>query len=303
MKTARIGLGLSATIWFVLLGGCTEATGPAQTASEQSVDPGVSAAKWSAEFTPSTLSQAEQLAELEWFREAARPFRGMEINVVSEALTTHEYESTTLAQAFYEITGVKVTHDLIQEGDVIEKLQTQMQSGENVYDAYVNDSDLIGTHARYGYVVPLSDFMAGEGADVTSPTLDLQDFIGISFTTGPDGKVYQLPDQQFANLYWFRYDWFSDPQLQAQFSALYGYELVCRSIGQPTRTLQNFSVSMCERLMASAFTDTWTMARKTPLWAGVLPMRGCPWRVLAIQDYRMVCPLMNGVFALKTVDR
>ena len=38
---------------------------------------------------------------------------------------------------------------------MIEKLQTQMQSGENVYDAYVNDSDLIGTHARYGYVVPL----------------------------------------------------------------------------------------------------------------------------------------------------
>jgi hypothetical protein len=24
-----------------------------------------------------------------------------------------------------------------------------MQSGENVYDAYVNDSDLIGTHWRY----------------------------------------------------------------------------------------------------------------------------------------------------------
>ena len=24
-----------------------------------------------------------------------------------------------------------------------------MQSGENVYDAYVNDSDLIGTHSRY----------------------------------------------------------------------------------------------------------------------------------------------------------
>ncbi|GIS20072.1 MAG: hypothetical protein CM15mP120_19880 [Pseudomonadota bacterium] len=55
-----------------------------------------------------------------------------------------------------------------------------MQSGENVYDAYVNDSDLIGTHSRYGYVVALSDFMAGEGAEVTSPTLDLQDFIGIS---------------------------------------------------------------------------------------------------------------------------
>jgi len=100
-----------------------------------------------------------------------------------------------------------------------------MQSGQNVYDAYVNDSDLIGTHARYGYVVPLSDFMAGDGASVTSPTLDLDDFIGISFTTGPDGKIYQLPDQQFANLYWFRYDWFAREDLQSAFKARYGYEL------------------------------------------------------------------------------
>ncbi|HEX7035875.1 MAG TPA: ABC transporter substrate-binding protein [Pseudomonadales bacterium] len=177
------------------------------------------------EFQPSTLSREEQLAELAWFTEAAAPLRGLTINVVSETLTTHEYESEVLARAFREITGIRVNHDLIQEGDVIEKLQTQMQSGQNVYDAYVNDSDLIGTHARYGYVVPLSDFIAGEGADVTSPTLDLEDFIGISFTTGPDGKVYQLPDQQFANLYWFRYDWFQRDDLRARFRELYGYEL------------------------------------------------------------------------------
>ena len=123
------------------------------------------------------------------------------------------------------MTGIRVNHDLIQEGDVIEKLQTQMQSGENIFDAYVNDSDLIGTHSRYGYVVALSDFMAAEGADVTSPTLDLQDFIGLSFTTGADGKIYQLPDQQFANLYWFRHDWFSDPELKQSFEQRYGYPL------------------------------------------------------------------------------
>jgi glycerol transport system substrate-binding protein len=74
---------------------------------------------------------------------------GMDIKVVSETITTHEYESKTLAPAFTAITGIKITHDLIGEGDVVEKLQTQMQSGENVYDAYVNDSDLIGTHWRY----------------------------------------------------------------------------------------------------------------------------------------------------------
>ena len=181
--------------------------------------------RWLPEFSPSTLSVDEQRAELGWFHDAAAPFRGMRIAVVSETLTTHEYEATTLAKAFAELTGIEVSHDLIQEGDVIEKLQTQMQSGTNVYDAYVNDSDLIGTHARYGYVVPLSDFMAGEGADVTSPTLDLEDFIGRSFTTGPDGKLYQLPDQQFANLYWFRADWFARDDLRAAFRAAYGYEL------------------------------------------------------------------------------
>jgi glycerol transport system substrate-binding protein len=184
------------------------------------------AQRWIAdEFQPSTLSEAEQTAELAWFTAASEPYRGMTINVVSETLTTHEYESETLARAFFDITGIRVNHDLIQEGDVIEKLQTQMQSGENVYDAYVNDSDLIGTHSRYGYVIALSDFMTGDGQAVTSPTLDLDDFIGISFTTGPDGKIYQLPDQQFANLYWFRYDWFSNPEIQAQFEQQYGYAL------------------------------------------------------------------------------
>ncbi|OQY58802.1 MAG: ABC transporter substrate-binding protein [Desulfobacteraceae bacterium 4572_88] len=184
------------------------------------------AQKWvENEFQPSSLAKDEQMKEMEWLIKASAPFKGMEINVVSETITTHEYEAKTLTKAFEEITGIKVRHDLLQEGDVIEKLQTQMQSGKNIYDAYVNDSDLIGTHFRYGHAVPLSDFMAGEGKDVTMPFLDVKDFIGISFTTGPDGKIYQLPDQQFANLYWFRYDWFQRPDLRKKFKEIYGYEL------------------------------------------------------------------------------
>jgi len=182
--------------------------------------------KWLAEeFDKSTLSKEEQLKELQWFTKTAEPFRGMTINVASETIATHEYEAKVLAKAFEEITGIKVNHDLIQEGDVVEKLQTQMQSDRNIYDAYINDSDLIGTHFRYGKVVPISDMIDGDGKDYTLPTLDLQDFIGLSFTTGPDGKIYQLPDQQFANLYWFRADWFARDDLKKQFKERYGYEL------------------------------------------------------------------------------
>jgi glycerol transport system substrate-binding protein len=182
-------------------------------------------AKWLPEFQPSALTEDQQREEMRWFAEAAKPFAGMEIKVVSETITTHEYEARTLAQAFYEITGIRVTHDLIGEGDVVEKLQTQMQTGENIYDAYINDSDLIGTHWRYQQVRNLTDWMAGEGAAVTNPGLDIEDFVGTSFTTGPDGKLYQLPTQQFANLYWFRYDWFADEKNKADFQAEYGYPL------------------------------------------------------------------------------
>jgi len=173
----------------------------------------------------SVLDRTAQEAEMQFFVDAAAPFAGMEIKVVSETITTHEYESKVLAPAFTAITGIKITHDLIGEGDVVEKLQTQMQTGENIYDAYINDSDLIGTHWRYQQARNLTDWMAGEGAAVTSPTLDLADFIGLKFTTAPDGKLYQLPDQQFANLYWFRYDWFNDQKTKDDFKAAYGYDL------------------------------------------------------------------------------
>ncbi|MGB3424109.1 MAG: ABC transporter substrate-binding protein [Castellaniella sp.] len=187
------------------------------------------AQKWvDTEFQPSTLSKDQQMAEMQWFIDAAAKLKAQgvnEINVVSETITTHEYESKVLAKAFTEITGIKVNHDLIQEGDVVEKLQTSMLSGKSIYDGWISDSDLIGMHYRYGEVLSLTDYMEGDGKAYTNPGLDLKDFIGTSFTTAPDGKMYQLPDQQFANLYWFRYDLFNRPDLKEKFKAKYGYEL------------------------------------------------------------------------------
>jgi glycerol transport system substrate-binding protein len=184
------------------------------------------AKRWiDAEFQPSVLSKADQAKEMEWFIKAAAPFKGLEVNVLSETIPTHEYEAKTLTKAFFEITGIKVNHQLLGEGEVVQAVQTQMQTNRNLYDAYINDSDLIGTHSRLQSAVNLTDWMDGEGKDVTNPMLDLKDFIGISFTTGPDGKVWQLPDQQFANLYWFRKDWFDRADIKAKFKEKYGYDL------------------------------------------------------------------------------
>ena len=61
--------------------------------------------KWSnGEFSLSTLSAKDREKELEWFHNAAKPFKGMSLKVVSEGIPTHVYESKTLTKAFEEIT-------------------------------------------------------------------------------------------------------------------------------------------------------------------------------------------------------
>ena len=75
------------------------------------------------EFKPSTLSRQQQIDELKWFAQAAAKLRKrgvVAVKVASEDVDTHLYESSTLAKAFTEITGIKVKHDLIGEGDVVD---------------------------------------------------------------------------------------------------------------------------------------------------------------------------------------
>jgi glycerol transport system substrate-binding protein len=167
------------------------------------------------------------MAEMEWFIKASQPFKGMKVSCASEIISVHEYESKTLTKAFAEITGIQVNHEMMDEGLIVDKIEVEIQSGRPIYDFWMNDSDFIGTHPRYNDIVDgsLTDFMAGHGKDVTNPNLDLNDFIGLSFATFTDGKLYQLPDQQFANLYWFRYDWFSRPVIKEGFKKQFGYDL------------------------------------------------------------------------------
>ncbi|UJW79955.1 ABC transporter substrate-binding protein [Hydrogenophaga sp. SL48] len=235
MKIRYTALALAAALAVAACGKKEEAPAPAPAPAAAPAPTAAAPAaagpadKWvNEEFQPSTLSKEAQATEMKWFVDAAAKLKAAGVNdisVVSETITTHEYESKTLAKAFSEITGITVKHDLIQEGDVVEKLQTSMQSGKSIYDGWISDSDLIGTHYRYGKVLNLTDYMTGAGKEYTNPGLDLADFIGTKFTTAPDGKLYQLPDQQFANLYWFRADLFARDDLKEKFKAKYGYDL------------------------------------------------------------------------------
>ncbi|OQY47098.1 MAG: ABC transporter substrate-binding protein [Anaerolineaceae bacterium 4572_78] len=181
--------------------------------------------KWSTFFENSTMTESERLAELAWFAEISKPFQGYAIKSVAEDIKTHYWESEVLAQAFEEITGIQVEHEIIGEGSVVERMMEQQRTGRIIYDIYVNDADLVGTHLRSQAVVNLSEYMQNEGKLFTNPDLDLDDFLNLEFGQNYDGNQLQLPDQQFANLYWFRYDWFTNPEIRAKFKAEYGYDL------------------------------------------------------------------------------
>ncbi len=221
------------------------------------------------EFQPSTLSKDQQMAEMKWFIEAAKKLqtKGVkEISVVSETITTHEYESKTLAKAFTEITGITVKHDLIQEGDVVEKLQTSMQSGKSIYDGWISRlrPDRHPLPLRQD---PEPDRLHGRRRQGAGPTpgMDLKDYIGTKFTTGPDGKLYQLPDQQFANLYWFRADLFERKDLKDKFKAKYGYDLGVPLNWSAYEDIAEFFTNDVKQIDGkAASTATWTTARRTP---------------------------------------
>lgn len=181
--------------------------------------------KWAAYFSPSEMSETQKVKELEWFRKTAEPFKGKTIKTVAEDIKTHFWERDVLAKAFEEITGIHVDHVIIGEGELVSSITEQLMTGRLIYDAYVNDADLIGTHLRLNRTVNLTEYMAGEGSKFTNPDLDLKDFLNLEFGQDYEGNQYQIPDQQFANLYWFRYDWFTDPETKAAFKAKYGYEL------------------------------------------------------------------------------
>lgn len=172
---------------------------------------------WAQHFSHSTLNHSERIAEMQWFREAAKKLKGQKIKSIAEGIKTHQWERDVLAKAFYEITGIRVEHDIRGEGAIVELLMRQLNNGRSNYDIYVSDADLIGTHMRIGATVNLTRYMEQEGSPYTNPSLDLDDFMNLEFSQDEKGNQLQLPDQQFANLYWFRHDWFIRTDIKKQF--------------------------------------------------------------------------------------
>lgn len=177
----------------------------------------------------SVLPPAALVKELDWFRRTAQPLAGRlagaPIRSCSEPLPVHEYERDTLAPLFTRLTGIRIQHDIIHEGEVVNRFAEQISTGRRIYHDYILDADNIGLIIRSDRVLCLSEFMRVAGKEVTNPNLGLTDFLDLDAVQDYAGNIYQLPDQSFPILYWYRTDWFADPDTRAAFQKRYGRAL------------------------------------------------------------------------------
>jgi len=145
--------------------------------------------------------------------------------------------------------------------------------------------------------------MAGDGKEITNPNLDLNDFIGLSFATFTDGKLYQLPTQQFANLYWFRYDWSSartQDRIQETNSATSSVFPVNWSAYED---IADFFTNTVKEIDGQRVYGHMDYGKKIHRSAGASPTRGYQWLAMATRAYRTENRSMSGASARRMVFR
>ena len=93
--------------------------------------------RWANFFSPSAIDKEQKIKELRWFAQTAQAYKGIHIRSVAEEIKTHQWESDVLSRAFEEITGIKVEHKIIGEGQIVRKMMDQLMTGRLLFDIYV----------------------------------------------------------------------------------------------------------------------------------------------------------------------
>ena len=146
-----------------------------------------------AQETPSAAS-----ADFDWKR-----FEGESINVLlalsprSDLLVQHQPE-------FEELTGIKVSADVVPEQQQRQKQVIEYTSGNPSFDVTaVSWHVQKGLFGRGGFLLDLREFL--DDPEMTAPDYDFADFsqAAITFATQPDGRLDTLPyNIDYWILYW-----------------------------------------------------------------------------------------------------
>ncbi|MEO1091558.1 MAG: extracellular solute-binding protein [Pseudomonadota bacterium] len=128
-----------------------------------------------------------------------------------------------LSKDFTAETGVDMKFEFVPWPNFADRMLNELNSGGQLCDLMIGDSQWIGGGAENGHYVKLNEFFETENISMD----DFAPATVYAYSTWPKGtpNYYALPAMGDANAWFYRKDWFSRPDLQAAFMETYGREL------------------------------------------------------------------------------
>ena len=128
-----------------------------------------------------------------------------------------------LSKDFEQESGHSMSFEFVPWPNFADRMLNELNSGGQLCDLMIGDSQWIGLGAEAGHYVKLNDFFDAEG-------ITMDDFIPATVTgysEWPKGtpNYWALPAFGDVVGWTYRKDWFERPELQAEFKAKYGRDL------------------------------------------------------------------------------
>lgn len=128
-----------------------------------------------------------------------------------------------LSKDFTAKTGITMKFEFVPWPNFADRFLNELNSKGKLCDLMIGDSQWIGGSAENKHYVKLNDFFAKEG-------IRMEDFLPATvyaYSTWPKGSpnYWALPAMGDANGWTYRKDWFSRPDLQAEFKKKHGRDL------------------------------------------------------------------------------
>jgi multiple sugar transport system substrate-binding protein len=128
-----------------------------------------------------------------------------------------------LSKDFEANSGHKMKFEFVPWPNFADRMLNELNSGGKLCDLMIGDSQWIGGAAENGQYVKLNDFFAKEG-------IKMEDFIPatvVGYAEWPKNSPNYWALPAFGDVvgWTYRKDWFSRPELQAEFKTKYGRDL------------------------------------------------------------------------------
>ncbi len=171
------------------------------------------------------LTACAEVAQPEWWKQAAAPYKGSTIRGISENSTASKIIAKIAAKEFEELTGITVEFEPTMLDDMYNKALNDIQAGRGIYDFVYLEQDIVNMYLAQGWLVNLSQLM-NFNRELVYEAFGLEDFTNfIDHFKDEKGDIYGIPFEAFLKIYVYRKDLFEDAAVQKAFQAQYGQSL------------------------------------------------------------------------------